>query len=156
MDPRPLQGRLVLSRLLGRRVRGIERWIMDLGGANDEFGHGVTLFHLDDGFVTFRPGPNEDFIIVEEGAPGRSAFHPNHWTFVDLSAQGLWTPPQGEIDRVELFTDGVDDVAILVHFTSGEQVVTALVNTDLVMASDLAVFGPDIVPWLRETLRLES
>src|SRR5690606_21621666 len=111
MNARPLPGQPVLSRAVGQHVRGLRRWVLDLGGANDEFGHGVTVLELDDGAVTFRPGPNEDFIVAQQGAPAASEFSPEHWTHVDLVSQGLWQPPAGRIDRIELFTDEIEDVA---------------------------------------------
>jgi hypothetical protein len=113
----------------------VRRWVLDLGGANDELGHGVTTLDLDGGAITFSPGPNEDFIVVREGEPGPTELDPKHWTEVALER----LVPRGPLDRVDLLTDGVDDVAVLLRFRSGDELVIALVDTDLVLARDLSV-----------------
>lgn len=155
MPETPMRGAEHLPRLLGRRVVGLRRWVFDLGRANDEFGHGVTTLSLDDGAcLTLRPGPMEDYIILQAGAPDLEGLPPQYWTPVDLVENALWHPPPGSVSRIELFTDGVDDVALRLHFQDGGPVVFALIDTDLVLTDSLAMFDSDpaVSPTLRQTI----
>lgn len=158
MEPRPIHGLDALRQLLGHHVQGLKRWVLDLGGANSEFGHGVTILEFDGDVIAFRPGPNEDYIVVEPGAPNSSTMDPEHWTLVDLCERGLWSAPVGKVEGVALYSDGLDDIAALIRFQSGEQLLVALVDTDFTLSVDPSgVASTTGVPtFLRDEIRSRS
>lgn len=155
MSETPMRGAEYLPALLGRRIVGLRRWVFDLGNANDEFGHGVTLLSLDDGScLSLRPGPMEEYIVLQAGEPDLEGLPSQYWTPVDLVERNLWQPRPGPVSHIEFFTDGVDDVAVRLHFQDGGAVVFALIDTDLVLTDSLAVFDSDpaVSPTLRQTI----
>jgi len=150
----PGQGRNILLNVIGHQLHGVRRWVMDLGGANDEFGHGITELTFDNEVVIFRPGPNEDFIVVENGPVQAVTFDERYFTRVDLECSRSWTTPSGVVKSIDILSDGLEDVGVVFRFETGDTLLIALTDTDLVIARDETVFerDPEVDPVLRETL----
>ena len=154
MSSTPASGVHLLRSVIGHRLRGIRRWVLDLANANDEFGHGITELRFDHQTLTFKPGPNEDYIIIEIGAVDPNSMDQSYFTEVDLYERTAWAPPSGKLQSVDLFSDGLQDVGILFRFESGETLLIGLIDTDLVLDRDERAFeqDPEVVPVLRETI----
>ena len=154
-EPRSVRGAELLRDALGRRLVGVKRWVFDLGGANDEHGHGATELSFDgEVTLTLAPGPNEDFIVVHRGpwrdrGPAAASFTP-----VQIPDLEAWTGRAAVVTAIDLLTDGVEDVGVRFRFGNEAAFLIALVDTDLVMAEDDGVFAidPEVSPSLRETL----
>ena len=73
------------------------------------------------------------------------------WTAVDLVRDKGWHPP-GQLKHVDIFTDGLEDVALVFHFDSEEQFSVVLCDTDVRLGRDLELFEDDpngVVPVFR-------
>ena len=155
MTTQSLRGQDILAGVLGKKIGGIHRWVLDLGGANDEFGHGISQFEANGNCLVIRPGPNEDFMLVEQGPFNAEQLDPEYWTEVSFANLPGWREPNGAIAQIDLFTDGLEDVGLVFRFEGGESVVFALVDSDLVVGENLSMFDEDpnmVRPRLRETI----
>ena len=52
---------------IGRRLIGFRRKVLGLGRFNSESGHGMAELVFDQLRLILKTGPNEDFIVVEQG-----------------------------------------------------------------------------------------
>lgn len=64
------------------------------------------------------------------------------------------TFPRGSLKEIVLLSDGVEDVGVLFRFETGDTLLIALTDTDLVVATDESVFerDPEVKPVVRETV----
>jgi len=130
---------------------------LGLGRSNDEWGHGITALKFDRLTLVVRPGPNEDYILVEEGPP--RDLDAEYWTLVEAQQVPDWSGYLGgRLGSIDLYTDGRDDVAVVFHFESGTSFSIVLCDTDLLMAEALEPFDgalERVTPQLRERIRAD-
>jgi hypothetical protein len=131
-----------IDSVLGRSVIGVRRYVMGLRRSDDVFGHGVTEFDFEGVKLVVRPGPNEDYLVVEQGEIDRENLDPEYWTKVDLSDEREWMPA-GRLKHVDVFSDGIEDVALVFSFDSGEQCSVVLCDTDVALGRGLERFSTD-------------
>ncbi|MCP3964271.1 MAG: hypothetical protein GY719_41105 [bacterium] len=99
----------------------------------------MTELAFDQLLLIVRPGPNEDYIVIEQGAP--KDLDPQYWTPVEAHQSSSLSRFLGaRLDSIELFTDGQDDVGLLFHFEGGESFSIVLCDTDLLFAEGLEPF----------------
>lgn len=143
-----------LRAALGQRLTGVRRQVLGLGRASDAFGHGITELTFERVSVVVRPGPDEDYLIVEEGPLDASSLDREFWSEVDLVQERGWKR-SGILQGVEVFTDGVEDVALLFGFDSGERFSLVLCDGDAAVGHKLERFALDpnqVRPALRTRL----
>lgn len=140
-----LRGRELFDQAIGKSLRAARRHVRLLRNHGDPLGDGVTELDFGDLTVCLKPGPNDDFIVVEEG----------QWTPDADSDQAAWTtldpfsdPPVGEcvgsaLNRVFLYSDGVEDIAVKLDFQNNAHFVVVLQDSDLIIASDLSALPHD-------------
>jgi hypothetical protein len=140
-----------IRQALGKQLTGARRCVFSLGCANDAFGHGITELTFENMKLVIRPGPNEDYLIVEAQSFDPGSLDPEYWTPVDLVRDHGWQPA-GLLKHVNIFTDGIEDVALVFHFDSGDRFSLVLHDTDASLARELELFetGPDsVLPTLK-------
>ncbi len=138
----PTRGLENIRQALGKPLTGARRYVLGLGRANDAFGHGITELTFEDTQLVIRPGPNEDYLVVDEGAIDPTGLNPEYWTEVDLVKDYCWRP-SGQLNHVDVFTDGIEDVALIFHFDSNERFSVVLCDTDVALGRELELFGSD-------------
>jgi hypothetical protein len=153
----PARGLDWIRLLLGQKLRAVTRYVLDLGNANDEWGHGLTELEFEHATVTIRPGPNEDYMLIESGPASLSGHEPSYWSRVELSRMEAWSSRHkgGRLRAVDCITDGYEDVALVFSFDTGDQFSVLLANTDLMIAEDLKPLAQDtevVTPSLRERI----
>jgi hypothetical protein len=131
-----------IRQALGKSLTGIRRYVLGLGRANDAFGHGITELTFEDAQFVIRPGPNEDYLAVETGLLDPNGLNREYWTEVDLVGDYGWCL-SGKLKRVDVFTDGFEDVALVFQFDSGERFSVALRDTDVALGRELELFKTD-------------
>jgi len=131
-----------IRRALGKPLTRARRYVLELGSANDAFGHGITELTFEDAQIVIRPGPNEDYLVVDTGPLDPSELDPEYWTEVDLVRDYGWQL-SGYLKHVDVFTDGIEDVALVFHFESDEQFSIVLCDTDVAIGRELETFGTD-------------
>src|SRR5262245_32333355 len=119
-----------VRRALGKRLTGARRYVLGPGRTPDPFGHGITELTFEDAQFVVRPGPNEDYLVVDVGPLDPSGLSPEYWTEVDLVRDQGWRP-SGRLEHVDVFTDGIEDVALIFHFDEGERFSVVLCDTDV-------------------------
>jgi hypothetical protein len=142
-----------LCQMIGKKLTGVRRYVLGLGRANDILGHGITELSFEEAVLVIRPGPNEDYLVVENGPLEADRLDRDYWTEVDLVRQHAWTI-QGRLERVQVFTDGAEDVALVFEFDNGEQFSIVLCDTDVAIGRGLERFAGDphnVRPVLRTT-----
>lgn len=143
-----------VRRVLGKRLTGARRYVLGLGHTNDAFGHGITELTFEDVQIVIRPGPNEDYLVVDAGPLEPSDLNREYWTEVDLIRDQGWQP-SGQLKQVDVFTDGVEDVALVFHFDSDERFSIVLCDTDVALGRELELFGTDpnkVLPVFRDRI----
>lgn len=136
---------------LGKPLTGARRYVLGLGHANDVYGHGITELTFEDVQLVIRPGPNEDYLVVDVGPFDPSGLDREYWTEVDLVRDCGWRT-SGQLKYVDVFTDGVEDVALVFHFDTAEQFSLVLCDTDVALGRELELFGSDpnrVLPMFR-------
>jgi hypothetical protein len=130
---------------------------LGLGTSNDEWGHGITELEFEKLILTVRPGPNEDYILVEGGSP--RDLDAEYWTLIEAQQVSNWAGYLGlQLESIDLYTDGREDVALVFHLEDGRSFSIVLCDTDLSMAQALEPFGSaleSVTPQLRERLRAD-
>jgi hypothetical protein len=127
---------------VGKPLTGARRYVLGLGRTNDAFGHGITELTFEDTQIVIRPGPNEDYLVVDTGPLDPSGLNREYWTEVDLVRDHIWQP-SGRLKHVDVFTDGIEDVALVFHFDSDERFSVVLCDTDVAIGRELELFGAD-------------
>jgi hypothetical protein len=79
-----------IRQALGKPLTRARRCVFWLGCANDAFGHGITELTFEDAQIVIRPGPNEDYLVVDTGPLDPSGLEPEYWTEVDLVRDYGW------------------------------------------------------------------
>jgi hypothetical protein len=125
---------------LGTRVVSVKRFVLGLGLSNDEFGHGITQIDFENCSIVVRPGPNEDYLVIELGPVDSRALDPEYWTQVDLSSYVLGMAREGHLSRLDVFSDGVEDVALVFGFDNGGQFSILLLETDVILRENVDAF----------------
>jgi hypothetical protein len=131
-----------LKSAIGRELTRSHRYVLGLGRSNDPFGHGITEFDFDGVELVVRPGPNEDYLVVESGPLDARGLDEEYWTEVDLTGDHKWQP-RGRLAHVEVFTDGTEDVALLFVLDSGDRFSVVLCDTDVAIGRGLEPFRND-------------
>lgn len=150
-----IKGFDLFRKAIGQHLVAIVRFVLGLGSSNDELGHGITELHFDNSVLIIKPGPNEDYIIVEEGSVSDLGLNPEYWTQVNLSEQSKWSALVGHrLECVECYNDGFEDVALIFKLDSEAHFSIVLIDTDLVIAKGLEPFDKhsDSVPQLRHSI----
>lgn len=152
----PARGLAVLRGALGRELGAVARLVLGLGKSNDECGHGITELSFGELKLVVRPGPNEDYIVVQEGTLSGQAIDREYWSPVDFSRRPEWKHRLGKtLDFVDCYSDGHEDVALVFHLEGGDHFSIVLCDTDLMIAEELEPFERDpggTVPVFRERL----
>jgi hypothetical protein len=131
-----------IRRVLGKRLTGARRYVLGFGRTNDAFGHGITELTFEDAQLVIGPGPNEDYLVVDTGPLDPGGLNREYWTEVDLARDQRWLP-SGRLKHVDVFTDGVEDVALVFHLDSDERFSVVLCDTDVALGRELELFGTD-------------
>lgn len=131
-----------IRQALGKPLTGTHRYVLGLERTNDAFGHGITELIFIDAQLVIRAGPNEDYLVVEEGPFDAQTLNREYWTQIDLIRDRGWHP-LGQLKYVDIFTDGLEDVALVFHFDSNEQFSVVLCDTDVALGRDLEFFETD-------------
>ena len=146
----PVRGLDELRAVLGKNLTGAYRYV--LASTKDAFGHGITELEFENTRVVIRPGPNEDYLVVEQGPLDSTSLRPEYWTKVELFKDSGW-----QLKEVSVFTDGTEDVALVFAFRSGQQFSIVLCDTDVAIGRDLELFETDpnkIHPVFRTSIAL--
>lgn len=139
-----------LGAAVGKHLTRAHRHVLGAGGP---FGHGITELTFDDVQLVVRPGPNEDYLVVESGPLDASALDREFWTAFELTG-GAWGPT-GRLVDIDVYTDGHEDVALVFRFDGGDRFSVVLVDTDVVIARELEPLAGDpnqARPLLRTTI----
>ena len=131
-----------LGSVVGKELTMTRRYILGLGRANDAFGHGITELTFDGVQLVVRPGPNEDYLVVESGPLDARRLDQEYWTEVNLARDDRWRP-RGRLAHVDVFTDGTEDVALLFEFDSGDRFSIVLCDSDVAIGRELEPFRND-------------
>jgi hypothetical protein len=131
-----------IGQALGKSLTRARRYVLGFGHANDAFGHGITELTFEDAQLVIRPGPNEDYIVVDTGPLDPSGLNREDWTEVDLVGDYGWRL-SGHLKHVDVFTDGFEDVALVFQFDSDERFSVVLCDTDVALGRELELFGTD-------------
>lgn len=153
----PLRGLTLLKKILGRKLLHIVRYVLGFSKTNDPSGHGITELHFEEFTISVRPGPNEDFIIIEEGEAVAADLNLSYWSKHDLASGNGYADYIGKkLQRVELYTDGLEDIALVFHFEENREFSIVLDDTDLCLTRDFNPLTPlfdGTVPQLRAILQ---
>lgn len=143
MRPSTASGLENLNLVLGSSLRGITRYVLGLGQANDEFGHGITDLVFDHVSMAILPGRNEDWIEIRIGPTDPAALLQDHWRRVDVDRMPAWTRRHrgGTLIGIDIYSDGHEDVALGFRFDTDDQFYVALCDTDLRLVDDLSAFA---------------
>lgn len=147
-------GLATLREALGRPLTSVRRYVLGLGESNDEFGHGVTELGFAGVNIVVRAGPNEDYLVFEEGPFDARGLDLQYWTGVDVFGTGMWRK-EGRLQNVDVYSDGADDVALVFLIDSGDQFSITLCDTDVALSEGLEPFASDpnqVKPVLRTTV----
>ncbi len=109
-----------IRQAIGKPLTRACRYVLGLGRANDAFGHGITELTFEDTQLVIRPGPNEDYLIVDMGPFDPSGLNHEYWTEVNLIRGYSWRM-SGYLKYVDVFTDGFEDIALVFQFDSDER-----------------------------------
>ena len=131
-----------LRQALGKSLTRGRRYVLGLGRSNDAFGHGITELTFDDLQLVIGPGPNEDYLVIESGPVDPGGLEREYWTAVDLTRDHEWRL-HGRLKCVDVFTDGIEDVAVLFVFDRGDRFSVVLCDTDVVIGRELEPFASD-------------
>ena len=155
-EPKPAFGIEFLRPAVGQVLKGLKRYVVGLGSVNDEWGHGMTEIHFETTVLTIKPGPDEDYIVIEEGAVRDEDVNPEYDTLVNFSRREDWCSHIGrKVSCVDCFTDGYEDVALVFHLVPEEQFSIVLCDTSLWLAEGLQLFEHDrlgVVPRFRQRI----
>ncbi len=129
----------MLRLAIGKRLTELRRYVLGLGRSNDERGHGFTELVFGTYSIVVGPGPNEDYIVIEQG-PLR-ALDPQYWTLVYTPNVEDWRRYLGaKLESIEVYTDGKEDVALLFTFEDRKAFSILLCDTDLIISEKLEEF----------------
>src|SRR2546423_14239629 len=105
----PIRGLTLLKKTLGRKLLRIVRYVLGFPKTNDALGHGITELHFEEFVISIRPGPNEDFIIIDQGELDGASLNPSYWSKLELSFRDEFTTYIGKkLRQVDLYTDGIE------------------------------------------------
>ena len=128
-----------IEKALGKHLTAARRHVLGLGRSNDAFGHGVTELDFENVRLVIRPGPNEDYLVIEESPFDANRLDREYWTSVDLMREYAWHS-EGRLQYVDIFTDGIEDVALVFRFDSGDRFSLVLRDTDAAVGRELELF----------------
>jgi len=145
-----------LEHALGKTLSKARRYVLGLGRTNDAFGHGITELTFEDVRLVIRPGPNEDYLVIDAGTVDAGGLNHDYWTEVDLINDQKWLI-RGRLMQVDVFTDGFEDVALVFNFDSNDRFSIVLCDTDVAIGRELELFARDpnkVQPILRTTIAI--
>jgi hypothetical protein len=151
------QGIEIILPAVGKRLTHARRFVLGLGRSNGPLGHGMTELTFEDSTLTVSPGPNEDYLEITSGPISTQAPASEHWDEVDLAELG-WGP-DGRLRRVDIYSDGLEDVALVFVMDSLETFSLVLCDTDAALGNALELFDSDpnkVRPVLRTTIERTS
>lgn len=152
------RGLINVRSVLGQSLENLRRWVQSDGEAIDPFGHGLTQFRFERGFLSVRPGVNEDHLEISRAPIVETELAPEHWQRFDVENVGKWSRFIGQkLSWVDCFSDGFEDVALVFYFETGDHLALVLCNTDLLLAEGLEPFQDDLegtLPRFRERIAL--
>lgn len=131
-----------LENALGKRLVRARRFVLGLGRSNDAFGHGITELAFNGTLLVVRPGPNEDYLVIEDGPVDPSGLDRSYWSEVNLTSEFHWGP-RGQLGHVDVFAADSEDVALVFEFSSGEAFSIVLCDGDVAIGQHLEPFVSD-------------
>jgi hypothetical protein len=135
------EGTDLVRSVLGARITGVRRYVFLLGRVNDENGHGITELMTDATTLAFGVGPNDESIVVAPGPVAPGDLDPTDWTPVITDPAGRWNRLRGRVVRfIDVFTNGLEDVAFVFNLDRKDCFSVALIETNLVLARRLEPF----------------
>ena len=146
----------LIQALVGSRIVSLRRHVLFYEPSRDENGHGITEVHTSLGSVVIGAGPNDDSIVVAAGPLEHGRLDPAEWTTVVADSEGWWLALRDHtIHLVDIFTNGLRDVAYVFRLNPRERFSVVLCNGDLLFGRDLERFRdcPEGMPRFRARIR---
>ena len=75
-----------VRQVLGKRLTAAHRNVLGVERTHDAFGHGITVLAFEGAQLVVRPGPDEDYLVIDTGSFDPSVNDPFAMYLVAASA----------------------------------------------------------------------